>query len=64
MEVDDHRVGLLAERAGGELAVDRGEGIVERIHEDAAHDVDDEDARAVPGEEDAGAAAGRAGRDS
>ena len=61
MDVDDHRVGLLAERAGGELAVDRGEGIVERVHEHPAHDVDDEHPRPVPGEEDAGAAPGRAG---
>jgi hypothetical protein len=39
--VDHDRVGLLAERAGGEFAVDGRERIVERIHEDAAHDIDD-----------------------
>ena len=61
MEIDDDRVGLLAERAGGELAIDRGEGIVERVHEDAAHDVDDENPRPVPCEEYAGAAARGAG---
>ena len=27
----------LPQRAGGELAVDRGERIVERVHEHAAH---------------------------
>ena len=64
VEVDDDGVGLLAERTGGELAVDRRERIVERIHEDAAHGVDDEHARAVPRDIEAGAAAGRARRDS
>ena len=28
------------QRAGGQLAVDAGERIVERVHEDAAHGVD------------------------
>ena len=36
-----------AQRAGGEFALDGGEGIVERVHEDAAHGVDHQDARAV-----------------
>ena len=44
------------------LALDRGERIVERIHEDAAHGVDDEHARAVLGLDHGGAAARRAGR--
>ena len=47
MHVDDDRVCALAERTGGELALDRGERIVERVHEDAAHHVDDEHALAV-----------------
>ena len=51
----------LAERTGGQLALERGEGIVERVHEDPAHGVDDQDARAVPRHEEAGAAARRAG---
>ena len=55
-------VGLLAERAGGELALDGGEGVVERVHEDAAHDVDDEDAAPLRAVEHAGPAPRRAGR--
>ena len=62
MDVDDDRVGGALERAGGQLALDRGERIVERIHEDAAHDIDDQHARAVPGLDQRRAAAGRAGR--
>ena len=46
-----------------ELALDGGEGIVERIHEHAAHDVDHQHARAVLGVDQRGAAAGRAGRE-
>ena len=61
MEVDDDGVDLLAERTGGKLALDAGEGIVERVHEDAPHRVHDEDAGAVPRHEDAGAAPRRAG---
>ena len=52
----------LAQRAGRELALDRGERIVERIHEDAAHGVDDEHARAVLRLDQRRAAARRAGR--
>ena len=47
MEIDDDRVGAAAERAGFELAVDRRERIVERLHEDAAERIHDENARAV-----------------
>ena len=47
MHVDDDGVGVRAERTGGEFALDRGERIVERVHEDAAHGVDDERALAV-----------------
>ena len=52
----------LFQRTGGKLALDRGERIVERLHEDAAHGVDDERARAVLGVDHGGAAARRAGR--
>ena len=44
------------------FALDRGERIVERIHEDAAHGVDDERALAVLGVDQRRAAAGRAVR--
>ena len=46
MHVDDHRIGHLAQGAGLEFPVDGGERIVERVHVEAAHDVDDEDALA------------------
>ena len=49
MDVDDDGIGGLAERAGVELALERREGIVERVHEDAAHHLDDEEARAACG---------------
>ena len=62
MHVDDDGVGVAAERAGGEFALDRGERIVERVHEDAAHGVDHQHARAVLGLDHGGAAPGRAGR--
>ena len=58
MDVDDDRVGVALERAGGKLALDRGERIVERIHEDAAHDIDHQHARAVLGVDQRRAAAG------
>src|SRR6266545_1920938 len=61
MDVDHDRVGVAPERAGGELALDRGERIVERVHEDAAHDVDHEHTRAVPGLDQGYAAPGRSG---
>ena len=51
-----------AQRAGVELPVDGGEGIVERVHEEPAHDVDDENACAVARLDQVGAAARRAGR--
>ncbi len=61
MDVDDDGVGGIPERAGGKLALQRGEGVVERVHEQAAHDVDDEDAGAVARLDERRAAAGRAG---
>ena len=48
VEVDDRGVARLAERASAKLALDGGERIVERVHEDAAHHVDDEEPRARP----------------
>ena len=62
VEIDHDGVGALAQRAGVQLAVDRRERIVERVHEQPAHDVDDEDARAGAGLEQGRAAPGRAGR--
>ena len=62
MDIDDRRVADLPERAGGEFAFDRGEGIVEGVHEQTAHDVDDEHASAVPGLDQRRAATGRSGR--
>ena len=47
VHVHDDRIRHLPERARIELPVDRQEGIVERVHVEAAHDVDDEDALAV-----------------
>ena len=61
MEIDHHRVGLFAERTGGQLALARLERIVELgMHEHPAHDVGDQHARAVLGDIDAGAAPWRA----
>ena len=62
MHVDHDGVGAALQRAGRQFAVDDGERVVERIHEDAAHRVHDQDARAVPGLDHGGAAPGRAGR--
>jgi undecaprenyl diphosphate synthase len=46
MHVDDDGIGAGTERAGGELALHRRERIVERVHEDAAHGIDHQHARA------------------
>ena len=46
MHVDHDRVGAFAQRTGIELGVDGGEGIVQRIHEHAAHRVDHQHAPA------------------
>ena len=62
VDVDHDGVGDLAQRAGLELPVGGGEGIVEGVHEDAADQVDDQDAAARMGLDQAGAAARRAGR--
>ncbi len=64
VEIDHHRIRLLAERAGRQLALDRLERIVElRMHEHPAHDVGDQHPGAVLGDEDAGTSARRAGRE-
>ncbi len=60
MEVDHDGIGGLAQRTGLEFAVEHGERIVERRHEDAAHRVDDQSAPAVLGVNQSGAAARRA----
>ena len=61
VDVDDDRIGGLLERTCRKLALDRGKRIIERVHEDAAHGVDDQHARAVLGFDQRHAAAGRAG---
>src|ERR1700761_2515082 len=62
MEIDDDRVGSNAEGRGAELAAQRGKGIVERGHEDAAERIDDERRLAVLALDQRSAAAGRAAR--
>src|SRR5918999_627993 len=47
MEIDHDRVALLSERTVSELALHRSEGIVERVHEEASHGIDDEDPGSV-----------------
>ena len=44
MEIDEDRIGAAAQRTGRDLIGERGEGIVDGLHEDPAHAVDDEDA--------------------
>ena len=61
MDVDDDGIGGFAQGARHELAVDGGERIVERIHEDAAHGIDHQHARAVLGLDHGRATARRAG---
>ena len=62
VHVDEDGVGALPQRTCRKLAVDRCERIVERVHEDAAHRIDDQHPRAVLGFAQSRAAAGRAGR--
>ena len=61
VQVDEDGVGARAQRTGSDFAIDGGERIVERIHEDAAHGVDHQDPRAVLGLDQRRAAARRAG---
>lgn len=49
MHVDDDRVRDRPQGAGRQFPLGRGEGIVQRIHVDAAHHVQDEDAGALLG---------------
>ena len=63
MKIDDDRVAGEPERAGGELLLDAREGIIERVHEDAAHHVDDEHPAAAGHRDQIGAAARRARRE-
>ena len=62
VHVDDDRIGGGLQRAGGELALRDRERIVERVHEDAPHQVDHQHARAVCGFEQHHAAPRRAYR--
>src|SRR5262245_20522088 len=57
VEVDHDGIGRLAQGTGLELAINSGKGIVARVHEHAAHRVDDERALAVLGVDQRGAAA-------
>ena len=61
VDVDDRGVAPLAERAEAELALDDGERIVERVHEDAAEDIDDQEPRALRALDHRGAPSRRAG---
>ena len=47
MDVHHDGVGAFAQRAGVKLALHRGEGIVQRVHEDAAHHIDHQHAAAA-----------------
>ena len=61
VDVHHGRVAGLAERMGRKLAVEPGERIVERLHEDPPEHVDDEQARAAGVLDDRRAPSGRAG---
>ena len=62
MHINDDGIGAAFQRTGGKLSVDRGERIVERLHEDAAHGIDDKSLGAVLGVDHGGAASRGAGR--
>ena len=62
MNIDDDCVGRLLQRTDGKLALNSGERIVERVHEDAAHCIDNEHPRAVLCVDQRDTAAGRTGR--
>src|SRR3546814_2059500 len=59
--VDHHGVAVMAERQAVDGALDRGERIIERVHEQPAHGIDHQHAMAATALEHAGAAAGGAG---
>ena len=63
MHVDHDRVGALAERARVHLLFRGAERTIERVHEDAAHGIDDQDAGAIAGLEMASATSGRPRRE-
>src|SRR3546814_1299714 len=59
--VDHHGVAVMAERQAVDGALDRGERIIEGVHEQPAHGIDHQHAMAATALEHAGAAAGGAG---
>ncbi len=61
MSIDHQHIDAAAQTLGGEHGLERGEGIVERIHEQPGHHVDHHDA-ALADREDADAAPRRAAR--
>ena len=62
VEIDEDRIGLFAERAGGDRRFDGAERIVDRVHEHAAQRVDHQHAVAIAALDQIGAASGRARR--
>jgi hypothetical protein len=62
MDIDDHGIAAVADRAGRKLLGDGRKRIVERLHKEHAEHADHQDARAVPCRVDVGAAPRRAGR--
>ena len=61
VDVDKRGVEALSERTEAELALDDRERIIERVHEDAAEDIHDQEPRALRALDHRGAAARRAG---
>src|SRR5450631_1376770 len=62
MEIDNQRIAANSQRTGPYFVLDRGEGVIHRIHENAAHEIDDEHAGAGRGFDEIGATAGRSAR--
>ena len=60
VDVDERGVAGQPERAGAQLPLHPREGIVQRVHEDPAHDIHHQHAGAVLGLQQIGAATGRA----
>ncbi len=63
VHVDDDCIHHMAERTIGNRPLHGGEGIIQRVHVDPAHDVDDRHLRAVAGRVDVDAASRRSGRE-
>ena len=59
MHVDDDGVGDDAQRRGLQLALHGAEGVIHRVHVDAAQHIDDQHPATVGGDEDVGAPARR-----